>query len=293
MAADACGVPTIRFLLYTTWFDAHGETTGEALCDSWNARNAAELARCGGDPFCATALRTPTWAPSAKRILTPARIGGRRHYDASRGIDKLRPVTRDLGRGDKISCGPVVAPRHGHVVLGKAAKSLGNVPAVNVCRPFDEAHMIGSFRVVANGANLDPISEQFGKSKAFKAGDGTIYHTPPNHGHGAACGCVIAMRETAPMIGRIKLADRPIDKRLIFAAVRNCEWCAGTGRIICDDERAGRVSPSHAAGGYAEWRRKNPDWVRDFDPARHELQISNTTQVRGPQVEWTVYDETE
>jgi hypothetical protein len=35
-----------------------------------------------------------------------------------------------------------------------------------------------------------------------------------------------------------------------------CEWCAGTGSIICDDERAGRVSPSHAAGGYAEWQRR-------------------------------------
>lgn len=242
-----------------------------SLLNHVNAANVHELARCGDDPFCAAALNSRDWVPPSEEIYTAN-------------------SERRLGAGDKIYCG---TPREG-VRIGGTVRLLDDeliptpvadptVPFTvetqeqadqfnnfrskenyNVCRPFDEAHAARE----GHRGYVEPFAKH-GALHAYDGvkGDHVKWNIPPNHGHGAACGCVQAMRESAVRIGRVKLTERPIDKRLIFAAVRNCPWCCGTGRIICDDERAGRVSPSHADGGYAEWQRwaeSVAEWVGRF-----------------------------
>lgn len=136
-------------------------------------------------------------------------------------------------------------------------------------------------------------------------------HTPPNHGHGAKCGCgvnrllpenatirmdnpkfesvadaygqsfvraatgprcMVVIPRCAPFLlqpdANGKFVTRDADGR-VFAANwpdDDCPHCAGTGRIICDQDslggqREGRVSPSHKAGGYAEWQRRYANLV--------------------------------
>lgn len=196
------------------------------LLDHCNARNAAELARTDLD---ARALVTLEWVPPHVLMWGP---GDWRSLH-SQGMKILHGT-----RGDKIRCGmPLLPGQHIHT------RQLDS-KHYNVCRPFDEAwerpspfyytglrplccEAVGGHPRIVEGMELtygQPLkTENFSITR----------HTPPNHGHGAVCGCVFALK------------IRPVD----------CPECAGTGRVICDDDRAGRVSPSHAAGGYAEWQR--------------------------------------
>lgn len=259
---------------HTTWEQVHpGDTRGEALCAHCNAHNARELARCAAiGPECAVPLRTCGWVPTTECIEVPWLENGRHVSGGERGNR-----WRNLGRGDKISCGAVMdADEYDVREFGAAALSRNGY---NVCRPFDEAwerpspfyyiglrplccEAVGGHPRIVEGMELtygQPL-----KSQNFSI----VRHTPPNHGHGAPCeNCravwisIYDLLPTDPDLrclvsnvgGDIEARERSAS---LWAERHNdCPDCEGTGRVICDDDRAGRVSPSHKAGGYVEWQR--------------------------------------
>lgn len=274
------------FTSYTTWEQEHGgDTLGEALCDAWNARNAAEIERCaaiGHD--CATSPQTVDWVP-------PTGLIERRDiYRERNGKYTDRGHTAFIGRGDKIRCGHVVRAAD-EIVGGPAAIARVWAKNSNVCRPFDEAH---AAKVAAghDGKGANPHDTKRTLSEPYEPGDevhyqlkpenmGFVRHTPPNHGHGARCLCFFYapnwdLSLVDPEIqGRRRMTAMVLSsgQRVIvhsastgLVSPQDCEWCAGTGRIICDQDslggqREGRVSPSHKAGGYAEWQRRYANLV--------------------------------
>lgn len=304
------------------------------LLDHCNAHNARELARCAAiGPECAVPLRTRGWAPPTECIEVPWLENGRHVSGGERGNR-----WRNLGRGHKISCGNAV-----RADMEFFASVIARVWAKisNVVRAFDEAHLTEGWRwewipdpeamkdapsdfgwvrsAVCNGGGNDPI-HRLTRGNKDRA-------TPPNHGHGAKCGCgvnrllpenatirmdnpkfesvadaygqsfvraatgprcMVVIPRCAPFLlqpdANGKFVTRDADGR-VFAANwpdDDCPHCAGTGRIICDDERAGRVSPSHAAGGYAEWQRGTMEFsVTDHDGTRPLGRITNMRSVDG------------
>lgn len=207
-----------------------------------NRRNAAELARVV-NLSAAELVRVESleWAPPTEEL-------DRRDLSLKNGRYVYCGARAWIGRGDKIYCGRVFdASGSSNEYVSRGRRYY------NVCRPFDEKwdeprvplfdrHPLGEKRT----------RDDFPYATKFKAENSKPERqTPPNHGHGAACGC-----------GQLVSTPRKSDGLTLFTITRrhkpDCPHCAGTGRLICDDERAGRVSPSHAAGGYAEWRRRNP-----------------------------------
>jgi hypothetical protein len=308
------------------------------LLDHCNARNAAELARTDLD---ARALGTLEWVPPSERLIVNEHARGRIQFSSTTTRDEWR---RNLGYGAVVWCGgifetPLTAPGSPNEQWTRLQATKRNR---NVCRPFDEAHMMANrrFEWVPYHGNGGHHYDEFGNEvfwhkrfigdmlpyiakrvtqtirplmedwiyKGEKIGPRTKPEnesaevaTPPNHGHGAACGCVTVAQHglgvepagnqttvripisaigawahigTSPTELRSTRIDNLPQRKpkrgdghaavllhkdeslWVFTPQRNCPHCAGTGSIICDDERAGCVSPSHAAGGYAKWRRR-------------------------------------
>lgn len=227
------------------------------LLDHCNRRNAAELARGDLDarPLMSDGWTPPTGAIYVTGLLTRRSVVVRDHGQ-----------TVNIGRGDWIHCGPVFDAGANPVIV---SRRISSAREYNVCRPFDEAHMMGCGNWVIS-RNLAPrpklaaycIAERIGVPTREVA-DLVSRIAPPNHGHGAVCGCAVRVAlenlsnpERLGEIDGVKFVEV-----LAGQLPKFCQWCADekgrpTGRLICDDERAGRVSPSHAAGGYAEWQRR-------------------------------------
>lgn len=245
------------------------------LLDHVNAHNARELARTDLD---ARALGTLEWVP-------PTGLIERRDlYRERNGRYTDRGHTAFIGRGNRISCGDHILENA--VANDPAASAYNSRYGMNVCRPFDEAHMIEAAAPhTPHDLHDDSEPDESALPLCYEVdGAGGKFahfrdtgeampkrHTPPNHGHGARCLCFFYapnwdLSLVDPEIqGRRRMTAMVLSsgQRVIvhsastgLVSPQDCEWCAGTGRIICDDERAGRVSPSHAAGGYAEWQRR-------------------------------------
>lgn len=234
------------------------------LLDHVNRLNAAELAK----PRDARTNMTPGWAPPSEVVFATKPVDGFVRANMARPF----PRTHSLGRGDKIRCGmPLLPGQHIHT------RQLDS-KHYNVCRPFNEAHahpesrsLVEHLDALVNERVLgrtDDAASFFGMPASF-----STHATQPNHGHGAVCGCVkeISLRglKIPPAHGMLmhdgetyRILDISVDEGKAECAKIGCSECKGvepfsveTGRIICDDERAGRVSPSHAVGGYVEWQR--------------------------------------
>ena len=213
------------------------------LLDHVNRLNAAELAK----PRDARTNMTPGWAPPSEVVFATKPVDGFVRANMARPF----PRTHSLGRGDKIRCGmPLLPGQHIHTRQLDSKR-------YNVVRPFNEAW----------DAPQLPIQLPLD----FSTGSKYACVDRPNHGHGARCGCVFALKTSE--LGLVNSRLKPPTATVVstgqqvavastagfFVNVRpvDCPECAGTGRVICDDDRAGRVSPSHKAGGYAEWQRRN------------------------------------
>jgi len=217
------------------------------LLDHVNRLNAAELAK----PREARTNMTPGWAPPSEVVFATKPVDGFVRANMARPF----PRTHSLGRGDKIRCGmPLLPGQHIHT------RQLDS-KHYNVCRPFDETW----YSRQSDFSLLSGLAQSLLGGIARSA-------IPPNHGHGARCGCVdqIELKDALVALGAyhpnlirrgnaVDPTHRDYSPELVsalrLAADENCNWCHGTGRIICDDDRAGRVSPSHKAGGYVEWQR--------------------------------------
>lgn len=232
------------------------------LMDAWNAHNAAELDRCDAiGPACALACNTPGWVPPSE-VLTC------QHWH-----DPQKPRVRYLG-GNNIWCGRIADAHVGDEAWSANLNAKRSKSGLNVCRLFDESHyephVYGYPHI---GINQMPLMDAGSFSGfTFKIENKGVTHvTPPNHGHDAKCGCGTVEKRAkesyahliASSPGAAVITEAAFVKQVLRGPVGflppgvGCPWCAGTGHIICDDERAGRVSPSHAAGGYAEWQRRN------------------------------------
>lgn len=209
------------------------------LLDHCNARNAAELARCASDPFCAMPCNTPGWVPPSERLIVNEHARGRIQFSSTTTRDKWH---RNLGYGAVVWCGgifetPLTAPGSPNEQWTRLQATKRNR---NVCRPFDQIHMM---RVAARhiGEEHQTTTHFYATAaerkkrisrKAFKfaiavseaLGEEGIDSveaervTPPNHGHGAACGCCvirIGVRSGA------RIAE-------MTAATVNCPNCKGS-----------------------------------------------------------------
>ena len=238
------------------------------LLDHVNRLNAAELAK----PRDARTNMTPGWAPPSEVVFATKPVDGFVRANMARPF----PRTHSLGRGDKIRCGmPLLPGQHIHT------RQLDS-KHYNVCRPFNEAHAHPESRSLVE--HLDALIHQRGQGRADDAASFfgvpasfSKHVTQPNHGHGSKCGCFFFapnwdLSLVEPEIqGRRRMTAMVLSSgmRVIVRSAstglvspQDCPWCAGTGRIICDQDSMGgrreaRVSPSHAAGGYAEWQREN------------------------------------
>lgn len=245
------------------------------LLDHCNRRNAAELARTDLD---ARALGTLEWVPPTGLMWGP----GDWRSPHSLGMQLLHGT-----RGHKISCGAVMdADEYDVREFGTATFSRNNY---NVVRPFDERHA-ANVAAGHDGKGANPHDTKRTLSEPHEPGDEVHYklkpenmefvrHTPPNHGHDAKCGCFffapnwdLSLVEPESMTAMVLSSGRRVivhSASTGLVSPQDCPDCSGTGRIICDDERAGRVSPSHAAGGYAEWQREN--WGRQWSELARQI----------------------
>ena len=247
------------------------------LLDHCNRRNAAELARGDLD---ARPLMSEGWAAPTGEVVRGWHL---ERYPRPFPDGTMLAGGRRLGRGDRIHCGEQILQDEVAATIARGDREAlrGFYRYCNVCRPFDEKwdeprvplfdrHPLGEKRT----------RDDFPYATKFKAENSKPERqTPPNHGHGAACGCVtvaklyelqdivfpsgapgsLTGKTTAIFRGkRVAILNPQIKKTpaTIECVPFDCPHCSGTGRLICDDERAGRVSPSHAAGGYAEWQRR-------------------------------------
>lgn len=209
------------------------------LLDHCNARNAAELARCASDPFCAMPCNTPGWVPPSERLIVNEHARGRIQFSSTTTRDKWH---RNLGYGAVVWCGgifetPLTAPGSPNEQWTRLQATKRNR---NVCRPFDQIHMM---RVAARhiGEEHQTTTHFYATAaerkkrisrKAFKfaiavseaLGEEGIDSVeaaraiPPNHGHGSACGCCvirIGVRSGA------RIAE-------MTAATVNCPNCKGS-----------------------------------------------------------------
>lgn len=209
-----------------------------------------------------------------------------------------------LGDGGRVRCGEQILADE----FAASTNKRDDIRYCNVCRPFDEAQAYRDeidrewYRIrwcvsltdehglpITKPGEIDALNTPRDmrpfKATIPKSLDAWIqFATPPNHGHGAACGCGSFHRDMTREFAAGQLAldverSRAAGSAIMFSprneipgvivakklwveangdvtaqfGAADCAWCAGTGRIVCDDERAGRVSPSHAAGGYEEW----------------------------------------